>query len=210
MALPSASNLRARLERAKGLRDGVRDRLATNQKDIARLDLEGRLLDAVGTLLRQLIDREVTVGVQAVEQLQSEGLQTVFTDQDLKVKAQVEVQRGKVSVDLLTVQKLPGGGEVEGLSNDSFGGAVSTVQSVLLRLIIILRRGLRPVLIMDETLPAFDANYVINMGRFLSALCKRLGVDILLVAHNPALVEAADHAYRITKKDGHAKFEALK
>jgi hypothetical protein len=210
VALPSASNLRARLERARGLRDGVRDRLAANQKDITRLDLEGRLLDAVATLLRQLIDREVTVGVQAVEQLQTEGLQTVFTDQDLKVKAQVEVQRGKVSVDLLTVQKLPGGGEVEGLSNDAFGGAVSTVQSVLLRLIIILRRGLRPVLIMDETLPAFDANYVVNMGKFLSALCKRLGVDILLVAHNPALVEAADHAYRITRKDGHAKFEVVK
>jgi hypothetical protein len=31
-----------------------------------------------------------------------------------------------------------------------------------------------------------------------------------LVAHNPALVEAADHAYRITRKDGHAKFEVVK
>ena len=73
-----------------------------------------------------------------------------------------------------------------------------------------MRRGLRPVLLLDESLPAFDANYVTNMGSFLSTLCKRLNVDILLVSHNSAMVDAADKAYRIVKKDGHAKFEVLK
>lgn len=198
------------MERAKGLREGVLDRLASNKKDILRLEQEGSLLDSVAEIFRQLLDQEVTVGVQAVEQLQTEGLQAVFDDQDLSVRAQVEVQRGKVSVDLLTVQKTPEGAEIEGLSNDAFGGSVSTVQSVLLRLILILRRGLRPVLILDETLPAIEVKYVINMGKFLSMLCKRLGVDILLVAHDPALVEAADHAYRIVKKNGHVKFEVFK
>lgn len=207
---PSASALRASLEKARTLRGSVVSRLDSVQKDISRLEAEGILLDAVETFIRQLIDQEVTVGVQAVEQLQTEGLQAVFDDQDIRVRAQVEVQRGKVSVDLLTVQKHSDGLEVEGLSNDAFGGAVSTVQSVLLRLIIVMRRGLRPVLLLDESLPAFDANYVTNMGSFLSTLCKRLNVDILLVSHNSAMVDAADKAYRIVKKDGHAKFEVLK
>lgn len=207
---PSAAALRSKLEKARTLRDAATKRLDGVKLDIKRLESEGILLDAVETFLRQLIDQEVTVGVQAVEQLQTEGLQAVFDDQDIKVKAQVEVQRGKVSVDLLTIQKHPGGAEVEGLSNDAFGGAVSTVQSVLLRLIIVLRRGLRPILLLDESLPAFDSNYVTNMGNFLSTLCKRLGMDILLVSHNPAMVEAADKAYRITKRNGHAKFETVK
>lgn len=204
-ALPSITSLRSRVDRAIGLRDGVVSRLNSVNSDIKELENEEALLDLVSGLLRQLIDREVTVGVQAVEKLQTEGLQTVFSDQDLKVKTQVEVHRGKVSVDLVTSQKHSGGVEVEGLSNDAFGGAVATVQSILLRIIIILRRGLRPVLLLDESLPAFDGNYVSNMGSFLSVLCSRLGLDILLVTHNPSLVEAADRAYRITT-DGAARF----
>jgi len=199
------------LDRAIGLRDGVASRLKTVESDITTLENEEALLDLVAGLLRQLIDQEVTVGVEAVEKLQTEGLQTVFDDQDLRVKANVDVQRGKVTVDLVTSQTHPGGAEVEpSMSNDAFGGAVSTVQSILLRVIIILRRGLRPVLLLDESLPAFDGNYVSNMGRFLSVLCARLGLDILLVTHNPALVEAADQAYRIIKKNGAAKFEVVR
>jgi len=81
---------------------------------------------------------------------------------------------------------------------------------VLLRIIIILRRGLYPFIGLDESLPAFDDNYVANMGQFLSVLCSRLGMDILLVTHNPELVGTADRAYRIIKKDGAAKFELLR
>lgn len=210
MNTDSTTPIRATLERVKAVRDANALALTKVGKEISRLDAEGLLLDAVETFLRTLIDQEVTVGVQAVEQLQTEGLQAVFDDQDIRVKANVEIQRGKVSVDLVTMQTHPGGAEVEGSPNDAFGGAVSTVQSVLLRLIIVLRRGLRPLLLLDESLPAFDANYVTNMGSFLATLCKRLGMDILLVSHNPAMVEAADHAYRITKRNGHAKFERLR
>jgi len=209
-SLPTATELRSKLDRAIGLRDGVASRLNTVESDIRTLENEEALLDLVAGLLRQLIDQEVTVGVEAVEKLQTEGLQTVFDDQDLRVKANVDVQRGKVTVDLVTSQTHPGGAEVEGMSNDAFGGAVATVQSILLRVIIILRRGLRPVLLLDESLPAFDGNYVANMGRFMSVLCERLGLDILLVTHNPALVEAADQAYRIVKKNGAARFEAVR
>jgi ABC-type sulfate/molybdate transport systems ATPase subunit len=65
-------------------------------------------------------------------------------------------------------------------------------------------------LVLDETLPAFDANYVQNMGVFLSRLCARLKMDILLVAHNPAFVDAADHAYKISKRGGAARFEKIR
>lgn len=208
--VPAISNVRSLLDRAIGLRDGLQNRRAIVHKDIHRLEDETALLDLVATLLRQIIDREVTAGVTAVEKLQTEGLQTVFSDQNLRVRADIDVQRGKVSVDLITTQSEDGHEDIEGGSNDSFGGAVATVQSVLLRLIIVLRRGLRPILLLDETLPAFDGNYVTNMGRFLSTLCQRLGMDILLVTHNPALVEAADKAYRIVKKNGMARFEVTR
>ena len=127
----------------------------------------------------------------------------------MTVKANVDVQYGKVSVEFVTIQKQADGTVTEGMSLDAYGGAVSTVQSVLLRVIVTMRRGMRPVLFMDETLPAFDSNYVYNMGRFLKTLCNRLGYDMLLVSHNPAMVEAADRAYRIQKTDGKAVFKRI-
>ncbi len=208
--IPPLSTVTSLLERAKTLRDVANKDLLKVESDIKRLDGESISLIAVEAFIRRLIEQEVTTGVQAVEQLQTEGLQAVFNDQNIRVKSETEIQRGKVSVDMITVQTDADGSEVEGSPNDAFGGSVLTVQSVLMRLIIMTRWGLRPMLILDESLPAFDSNYVINMGRFLSTLCKRLGMDILLVSHDPAMVEAADKAYRISKVDGHAKFEVTR
>lgn len=202
--------LRSRLDRVIGRRDAVRKRLHDVEAEIKRLEAEEELADLSAGLLRTLIDNEVTDGVKAVEELLTEGLQAVFDDQEISVRADVDVQRGKVSVDFVTIQKQADGTVTEGLSREAYGGAVTTVQSVLLRLIVTVRRGLRPVLFLDETLPAFDANYVHNMGAFLRVLCERLGVDVLLVSHNPAMVDAADHAYRIQKINGAATFRRIR
>ena len=182
----------------------------TTKRAIKDLLNEGELLALVQGALRTLIDQEVTAGVQAVEKLLTEGLQTVFTDQDLAVTSEVNVSRGKVSVDLLTVYTLQEGTVIKGVSNDAFGGAVATVQSVLLRIIVMRRRGLRPLLLLDESLPAFDSNYVYNMGAFLALVCERLGIDILLVTHNPAMVEASHKAYRIVRTKSGARFEVMR
>lgn len=191
---------------AQGRREEVRRSLRDARSAVARIEEESQLLDHVAALLHTLIDGEITEGVKAIESLQSEGVRAVFNDQELTVRADVEVSRGKVNVSLVTSQRKENGDLIEGLALDGFGGAVSTVQSILLRLAIIFRRGLRPVLFLDETLPAFDDRYVHNMASFLKTLCKRLGVDILLVTHNPALVDAGDRAYRIRRDKGFCTF----
>lgn len=208
--LPDLSRARSKVDRARGRRDAITLELAKLREEIKKHENEIVLLDLVCGVLRTLIDQEVTASVTAVEKLQTEGLQAVFDDQHLRVTASVKTERGKVSVDLQTTQEHADGTRVEGDSLESFGGAVSTVQSIILRVIILFKRGLRPILVLDETLPAFDGNYVMNMGRFLSKLCGRLGLDILLIAHNPAFVDAADHAYRISKRGGQAKFELIR
>ena len=201
---------RSSLDVLRGGRDAATVRLSRASAEVSRLEGEEEVADLAGGVLRTLIDDEVTLSVKAVEGLLTDGLRAVFDDQDLSVRADVDVQRGKVSVDLVTVQRQADGTVTEGLSREAFGGAVTTVQSVLLRTIVIVRRGMRPVLFLDESLPAFDANYVGNMGAFLRSLCGKLGMDILLVSHNPAMVEAADRAYRIVKADGRATFRRLR
>lgn len=196
--------------RILGRRDAAREGLAEARSQARALEERVDLLDLVAGLLRSLIDAEITEGVKAIETLQTEGVRAVFDDQEITVRAEIEVLRGKVNVSLVTTQKKENGDVIEGVSLEGFGGAVSTVQSVLLRLALIFRRGLRPVLFLDESLPAFDERYVLNMAAFLKTLCARMGVDILLVTHNPVLVEAADRAYRIRREHGHASFQRIR
>lgn len=205
-AIPDVSPLRSRADKVLGYRQAVEDGLERTKKQLRDLEDREELLGLVSAFLRSLVDREVTEAVEAVTQLLTEGLQAVFDDQDLMVRAQVGELRSKISVEMTTIQKRADGQQIEGVGNDAFGGAVVTVQSVLLRVITVLRRGLRPVLLLDESLPAFDSVYVENVGKFLRALCTRLNVDILLVTHNPLLVEAAHKAYRIKNTDGKAVF----
>lgn len=209
MAEERLKSLVSSLRLAQGRREEVRRSLREARAAVTRIEGESQLLDHVAALLHTLIDGEITEGVRAIESLQSEGVRAVFNDQDISVRADVEVARGKVNVSLVTTQRKENGDVIEGMALDGFGGAVSTVQGILLRLAILFRRGLRPVLFLDETLPAFDDRYVHNMAAFLKTLCKRMGVDILLVTHNPALVDAGDRAYRIRRDKGFCTFQRI-
>jgi len=204
--IPAVQNLRSKADKALGRRSAVQSRIADTEAKIAKLTADEAKLDKVVELFKLLIDKEITDNVQAVEKLLTEGLRAVFDDQDLWVQAEVEAKHGKVSVELVTHQRHPDGNVVAGVSNEAFGGAVTTVQSVLLRLSVLLRRGLRPVIFLDESLPAINQTYIGNMSKFLQSLCSRMGVDILMVSHDPLLIEAAHKAYQIRKDNGEATF----
>jgi DNA repair exonuclease SbcCD ATPase subunit len=202
--------LRATLSRVQGRRDACVRRLADAEKEVLRLVGEEDVLDRVCNLFRVLIDREVVDNAQTAERLLSEGLRTIFDDLNLSVRTEVDVQRGKVSVDLYTVQTQPNGVTTEAASTDAFGGSVSVIQSILLRVVVVMRRGLRPLLLLDESLAAVAEQYVPRVGLFLSELATRMGLDILVVTHNTTLVEAADKAYRIRKDTGEAIFTEVR
>lgn len=210
MALVEQYNQLTRsLARVEALRDASLKALSESQTQVAVLEAEEETLSRVADLFRVLIDREVMDNAKTVESLLTEGLQAIFDDLDLSVRTEIEVQRGKVAVDLITVQKQSDGTTIEGSTTDACGGSVSTVQSVLLRIVVLNRRGLRPLLLLDESLGAVAEHYVPRVGQFLSVLADRMGLDVLAVSHNPALVEAANTAYRIQKKDDKATFRKI-
>jgi len=209
LELPDLTTVLAQANKALGLRDALTQQIAENDAKIQELENEDELLDLVANLIRRLIDGEVTDGVKAVEKLQSEGLQEIFYDQDLSVRAEVEESRGKVSVTLLTQRRLKDGTVVEGIADQSFGGSVLTMQSILMRATVIFRRDMRPVLFLDETLAAVANKYLDRAAKFLSKLCERLDLDILLISHDEALINAAKNAYVVSDHAGKAKFRKL-
>lgn len=200
--LPLVSDLKSKTDKAVGHRDALLRQSEGNKAEIKTLTNEEALLTLVAQLIRTLADGEVHEGLEAVTKLQTEGLQEIFNDKDLSLEAEVTEHRGKVSVDLLTVDKKPDGAVIKDNAIESFGGSVTTVESVLLRIIVIMRRGYRPLLMLDETLGAVAKVYVDRMAAFLTTLCDRMpgGMDVLAVSHDPLLIDAAQHAFVVEEE----------
>lgn len=207
--LSRLTELQADLARTEALRDSAVRRLKKARDRVGALEADSAVLERVADLFRLLIDREVIENAKTAQELLTEGLQAVFDDLDLSVRADVDIQRGKVAVNLITIQKQADGTTTEGSSTDAYGGSIATVQSVLLRIVVLSRRGLRPFLILDESLGAVAEQYVPRVGKFLGLLADRLELDILAVSHNPVIVEEATKAYRISNKGGEATFRPI-
>lgn len=207
--VPDLTAVRAMANKAVGLRDALDAQIAENEARIRFLENEEELLELVASLLRRLIDVEVTDGVKAVERLQTEGLREIFHDQHLSVRAEIEESRGKVSVTLLTGRERKDGTIVWGVADQSFGGSILTIQSILMRITVIFRRDMRPLLLLDETLGAVANRYVDRAARFLSNLCQRLGLDVLLITHDEAIVSAARRAYFVSYAGDKARFREV-
>ncbi len=188
------------LERAALLRGrvtGARSAMERTTRDLAKARADEDLSFRSSEVLRQLLDQELVEGVRILQDLLQEALRAVFPEQELSVRIDTEVARGKVEVGFALSQRKSDGSLFEGDALDGFGGAVSTVISIVLRAYLILKRGLAPILVLDESLPAFDRDRVRLMGAFLRGLSERMGVDILLVTHETEFEDVAHRVYEV-------------
>jgi len=204
-----SSSLKERHHKIMALRDASRSRVMDLEREIAFLEADLDVRQQANAVLDLLAEKEVEEGVKTYVHLLDEGLKAIFPEQEIKQEAEVSKIRGKVSVSLKTLVRGKDGILVEGEGLDTFGGAVSTIQSLLLRVSLILKRGLRPVLILDETFPAVDEGRIELLVEFLKALCQRLNMDVLCITHQASLAENADVAYRVTSTKQGAKFTKL-
>jgi hypothetical protein len=208
--IPPISDVLSRLDRLRGAREEARRQLNTCEESIHLLEEGVKELDLVSVLLRGMVDSEISSAVQALQKLQSEGLASIFADQKLSVEAQVEIKWNKVHLTLLTLHEHDDGTIIKGVADSTFGGSVSTVESILMRVLVLLRRGLRPVLVLDEGLAAFDDDYAERIGKFLGALCDKLDMDILMVTHNRVLFQSAQRAYTAKGGSSGARFDLVR
>jgi hypothetical protein len=176
--------------------EGRRDTLLTNQKrletEISCLSHRTEVLNKASEAIRFVLQSLVESDKEGIQAVLSEGLKAIFDDQELEMRINTSIKRGKVNVDFNVYDGLKG---VEGNVLDSFGGGIANVVSLLFRCIIIMKLGLRKIIVLDESLSNIADFYVDNTGRFLKSFCDKTGFDILLVTHQPKFLEWAHSAY---------------
>lgn len=180
--------------RHKMARDTVIQDIADKKAEIVTLTEDMEKLTKVGELLRVLMDKLVLDQVQGIEATITEGLNTIFTDQDLTFQAEVSTKYNKIAIDFL-IQQGKDEMAVKGHPLESFGGGPASVASLVLRLLALLRLKKWPLLLLDETLAAVSDEYTDQAGRFLRKLAESSGIDLLVITHKQSYLDHATTAY---------------
>ncbi len=178
--------------RLQALRDQAAANVEARSEEIETLSDRIEKLAKVGELLRTLLDKLVTDRVRSLEDLATEGLRSIFYDQELAFEAEIGQSRNKVAVDFFIRQGKES--SVRGHPLDSFGGGPATIVSLILRTILLLRLKRFPLILLDESLVAPSDEYVPTIGRFLKKLSKTTGIPILFVTQNRHFTEHSDQA----------------
>jgi hypothetical protein len=177
------------------MRDSLAADLSRKQAEVAKLTILVEKVSKAGELLRILMDKLVLDQVRSIESVVSEGLRSIFYDQDLSFEAEVGQSRNKIAIDLMVRSGLDGF-SIVGPPLETVGGGVSSIASLTLRLLALLRLKKFPLLLLDETLSAVSDEYVDATGQFLAKLSVKTGIPILLVTHKQAFLDHAKGAYQ--------------
>ena len=84
------------------------------------------------------------------------------------------------------------------------GGGVIDIASFALRIALWSISSPRPMntLIFDEPFRFLSRELQPRAGIMLQEICKKLGLQIILVTHNPSLIDSADKIFRVSQRNG--------
>lgn len=205
-------------ERTVAQREGARATLLKTQEDlaaeIAGLDADLKALEKAVWLLQQYAETQQKALTEQVEGIVTKGLRAVFQNQSLEFKLRYSegkdgAKKKNPEVSMAVVYE-HNGEKVEGDLRTSFGGGLSVVTAILLKVVIVLYLNPRvaPVLLLDEPLkdlsPAYDGGdavangYRIRMAEFLRELVNQTPLQIIAVTHEPEYGEVADIHHRFS------------
>lgn len=158
------------------------------------------LMEKVEILYKKILDQGLTQSFVMIEDLVTEGIATVYGNKNLRFRINPVERRGIYSVDISTINIVE---NIEGPTEDTFGGAVVQIEEFLLRIVFLLQTKMIPFMVLDESLNCVSEQYLSNLSLLLKEMCSRFNLDILLVTHQAAMREAADKVFNaVDKRDG--------
>lgn len=160
--------------------------------------------ERVNSLLNSIGEHRQFAAQNAIEQLVTRGLQTIFDDSlSFHIIQDVKARRAEVSFIVRTT--LLDGTKVDTDVLNARGGGLAATVGFLLRLVVLLLRydGKRDILmVLDETFAHVSAEYVEGVRDFIRQVVDKTGIQVLMVTHQPEFAEAADKVYRLSIKNG--------
>ncbi len=196
---------RRELDLQQAQRTMVEQRGSDLQKEISELVVSVESHERATILLNSIGEEKQYAAQEAIEQLVTRGLQTIFDD-SLSFHIRQKVVGRRAEVDFVVRTTLANGSLVETDVMDARGGGLAATVGFLLRLVVMLLRAGNTkddnVLVLDETFAHVSEEYLPALNEFLRKIVDRTGVQIIMVTHQPEFTELADKVYRFSSVDG--------
>ena len=144
---------------------------------------------------------------ERVESLTTMAIQSVF-DRPFKFILEFERKRNKLECRPIVME-----GDNEHVPKDDMGGGIIDVISFALRVVLwsLQQPKSRNTLILDEPMKYVGKGDLLDRaGVMLREISHKLGIQLILVTHEPLLAEIADVAYSVEHKNGKSVVSLIK
>jgi DNA repair exonuclease SbcCD ATPase subunit len=183
--------IQSQVDRLDGFYQALKSQEKSLNQEISDLKKKADILIKASLVIKHLLDIMVKDEINKMAGLVTYGLQTIFEDQNLSFKPVMSKKNERIYIELRTLNN---GVECE---YGTYGGSVAVIESFLLRIICMLKMKLARLLLLDETFGSISAEYIQNTSKFIGELSSKLGLDVLLVTHEPEFKNYANKVYRI-------------
>ena len=187
------TQIRRRLEQEKGSFSMLRKKLHVYNDEISELEKKKQDIELARVLIRE-------VGFKTQEQLQyhisditSLALSAVFED-PYELKVSFVQRRDKMECDLTFTRA---GVELDPLNSSGYGAV--DVASLALRVASwsMQRPRRRNTIILDEPLKYLSEDMQVFAGKMIKELSDKLGIQFIIVTHEPLLADFADRTFLV-------------
>jgi DNA repair exonuclease SbcCD ATPase subunit len=201
----SVRSVRERLSVRVGEATTLARRGQALEREVAELAAVRETADRVSGVLAAIGSERDAAARAQVEALVTAGLTAIF-EENLSFHLIESVSRQTPQIDFVVRTHLPDGQTFDTDVLAARGGGLAAVVGLLLRVVLILLTraagGKAPdVLVLDETLAMLSRDYLEAAGQFLRTLVDSTGLQIIMVTHQPELMEFADVSYRLRLSD---------
>lgn len=195
--------LRNKLEQLKGQKNQIEKDISDNKKALKYAKRELNHYEEAKEIIRE-------VGIKTQEQLQfhisditSLALEAVFPD-PYKLEIEFVQRRNKTECDIYFSRN---GNQVDPISA-SGGGAVD-IAAFALRIASwsLQRPHSRNTIILDEPMRFVSKEYREKTSLMMKEVSQKLGLQFIIVTHDPTLSAYADKVFEVTIKNGVSKIQ---
>jgi hypothetical protein len=165
------------------------------QQEVNHSQKEVQILTKVTNALDQIILNQQKIAIDSLTSILTTGLKMMF-GADVQVHITHKLSHNYFHFDIQT-QMTNANGEIIRGNHDAFGGSLTTVESLLLRVITILKFKMRRILLLDEFFGSLDADRIEALRPLLSLLVKEYQFDILCVTHDDELAQLSNICYEL-------------
>lgn len=162
--------------------------------------------DLVQILLQLTSEYARQQAKQRIEEIVTSALTVVF-GKDYEFRIEITTRANQPVADYY----LESEGIVTQLKPPDYdrGGGVADVVSLALKLAVAELSGVNGTLMLDEVGKHVSQEYAPNVAYFLKQYSEQFNRQIVLITHNAALAEVADHSLGVTQSNGRSKVEVI-